>query len=324
MKKRVFKNIYKQIKRHNNIVIVRHIGADPDALGSQLALRDSIRNTFPKKNVYALGISASRFRYIGTLDKISDENYDKIISSSLLIVLDTPDKKRVDITNIDKYKTKIKIDHHPFVEEFCNIEWIQDKASSTCEMVIELIKNTKLKLTKEIAEKLYLGLVSDTNRFLFSYTSPKTFHLVAYLIEKTNIDIIKLYEMLYLRPLKEIKFEGYIADNLTVTENGLAYIKLKAETLEKYNVDPGTAGTMINDFNYIEEALVWVTFTEDKTNNNIRGSIRSRGPVINDIAAYFGGGGHKYASGVKFKDFDDTEALIKKLDETCLKYKEGL
>ena len=59
-----FKKIYKMIKKYDTIVIARHVGADPDALGSQLGLKDAIKATFPNKNVYAVGYPASKFKYI--------------------------------------------------------------------------------------------------------------------------------------------------------------------------------------------------------------------------------------------------------------------
>ena len=92
-------------------------------------------------------------------------------------------------------------------------------------------------------------------------------------------------------------------------------------SLEKYDVDAATAGNMVNDFNYIEGIEAWAVFTTDKTNNNIRGSIRSRGPVINEIATKYRGGGHKYASGVRLKDFKETDLLIEDLDRICAEFK---
>ena len=87
-----FKDIYKYIKKYNNIVIARHLRVDPDAQASSLALKELILNTFNNKNVYAVGISASKFKYMGALNKLPED-----LSNTLLIVLDTPDLKRVDI-----------------------------------------------------------------------------------------------------------------------------------------------------------------------------------------------------------------------------------
>ena len=138
----IFKEIYKEIKKYDKIVIARHQRVDPDALASELALKQLILNTFPNKKVYAVGVGASKFRYMGQLDKLTDDMY----KNSLLIVLDTPDKKRVDIDDLDKFEKTIKIDHHPFVEKFCDIEYIDEDASSTCEIILEFIYNTKFNL----------------------------------------------------------------------------------------------------------------------------------------------------------------------------------
>ena len=313
----IYKKIYKLIKKYNKIVIARHIGPDPDALGSSLALKDIILNTFPHKKVYVVGSPASKFKYLGTLDKYNDSG------DALLIVTDTPNSSRVDGVDVKNFKKSIKIDHHPFLEEFCTVEWIDDKASSASQMIIELILNTKLKLTKEAAFKLYTGIIADSGRFMYAYTSPKTLRLAAYLIAETNLDFTKVYEKLYERPYKEIKFKGYLSQNFIITNNGVGYIKVTDDILKEFNVDVATPGNMINEFNYIKEMLVWVTFTEDKENNNYRVSIRSRGPIINKIAENYGGGGHIYASGTKLKDITDIDNLINDLDNCTKEYIEN-
>ena len=311
----LYKRIYKEIKKYDTIVLARHIGADPDALGSELGLKEIIKNKFPKKNVYAVGSPASKFKYIGSLDKFEEEMYN----DSLLIVLDTPDRKRIDGVDPSRFKSSIKIDHHPFVDKTCDIEWIDDSSSSASQLVLELVYNTKLELTKEAAEMLYYGIVSDTNRFLYYYTTPKTFNLVSRLIKDTKIDFTKLYENMYLRPLKEVKFQSFISTNMTVTENGLAYMKITDDMLKEYNVDAATAGNLVTNFNYIDEIIVWVIFTEDLANSNIRASIRSRGPIINEVATHYNGGGHIYASGARLKTFEETDLLINELEGKIIK-----
>ena len=78
----LYKEIYRTIKKYDTIVIARHVGADPDALASEIALRDIIINTFPNKKVYAVGYPASKFKFLGILDKFSEELYN----NSLLIL----------------------------------------------------------------------------------------------------------------------------------------------------------------------------------------------------------------------------------------------
>lgn len=312
----IYRKIYKEIKKHDTIVIARHIGADPDALGSEFALKELILNKFPKKNVYAIGNPSNRFKFMGTLDKIEELD----TSNALLIVLDTPDLKRIDGAKINNYKTVIKIDHHPVVDNFGKIELVDDSASSTSQLILDLVFSNRLKLTKSIAQNLYIGIVSDTGRFMHSYTSARTFELVTKMLKKTNLDFTKIYEPIYKRPITEFRFQGYIYENMEVTENGLAYIKISDDLLKEYEVDSASSGNIISELNCIDEILVWVFLTEDKKSNLIRANIRSRGPAINSIAAIYGGGGHKLASGARLTSWQQAENLIEDLDKISEEY----
>lgn len=313
----IYKQIFKVIKKYDTIVIARHIGADPDALGSQFALKEIILKTFPNKKVYAVGNHASRFKFFGNNEKI--DNIDT--TKGLLIVLDTPDIKRIDGVSLNNFEYVIKMDHHPIIDKYANIELIDEDSCSTSQLILEFIFNNKIEINKEIGEKLYLGIVGDTDRFLHDYTSSKTFSLVTRLLEETNIDFTSLYKVLYQRPISEIRFEGYIYQNLILTENGVAYIKIIDRKLKEFGVDSAAAGNMINDLKFVNEIIVWVFLTEDIKSNLIRANIRSVGPYINDVATKFGGGGHKYASGVKLKTWDDSDKLINELDELVKNYK---
>ena len=311
----MLKKIYKTIKKYDTIVIARHVGPDPDALGSSIGLKEAILYNFPNKKVYVVGNPASRFRYIGQIDHLEEIDYTK----TLLIVTDTPDAKRIDGVNVNNFDCVIKIDHHPFVEKYADIELIDDTASSASQLIIELIKYNKMKINESIGAKLYIGLVADTNRFLYSYTTAKTFDLVSWLIKKTNLNFSDLYSNLYNRPLREIRFSGFLSSNLNVTKNGLGYLKITDEIIKKYEVDPSTAGNLIENFNNIQEVKVIAFCSEDKGNNYIKCSIRSKGPIINEIASMYNGGGHIYACGARPKDFNEVDKMLENLDELCSK-----
>ena len=312
------KEIYKKIKEYKKIVLARHVGADPDALGSTLGLKDIILNTFKDKEVYAVGVYSSKFKFMGKTDDISKVD----ISDALLIVLDTPNIVRIDgVDDISKFSYVIKIDHHPLIDDFGDIQWIEEDASSVCQMLIELVYDTRLKMCPEGAKKLFMGVVSDTNRFLFDYTSPKTFNLIYKLVNDTKIEFTKLYDDLYERPLCEVRLQGYIEQNMKVSIDGFAYIKLTDEILKKFGVDAASSGNIVNSLNNIKEILVWVIFTEDKKNDVIRVNARSRGPVISKVLEKYGGGGHALASGARLKEEKEIKNIIKDLEETCKNYK---
>lgn len=316
MKKELLKKIYSEIKKYDLIYIVRHIGPDPDAISSQIALRDSIKYTFPDKKVYAFGASVSKFKYIGHIDKSIDYDYE----NALVITLDIPNKSRIDGLNVDKFKHVIKIDHHPFVENFGGIEYIDEKACSTCEILLDLINNTRLKMNESIARTLMIGIISDSNRFLFNPVNENIFFKVGNLVKKYKLNLQDIYSSIYMKPMSEVRLMGYIASNMKVTKNKFAYIILENDIVNSFNADSSSASNMVNDFSNIDEFVVWLFVTYDAKNDLYKVNIRSRGPVINEIAAKYNGGGHKFSSGARVKTMSELDDLILDYDNLCKEY----
>lgn len=309
----IYKQILKKIKEYDEIVIARHIGPDPDAIASEIALRDIIRFNFPNKKVYAVGTGVSRFKYLGILDKIEELT----LQNPMLIITDVPKFDRVDSVNKENYKYTIKIDHHPCEEKVCDLEYVDTTSSSACQMITELIYHTKLKLNSDIASKLYAGIVADSDRFLLSYTTPRTLELCAKLLADYPFDMASIYNKLYERGINERRFEAYLINNINITENGFGYLKITEDIIKVYGVDSSTASNMVNDLNYIKEIKVWAFSSYDEKNDIYKINIRSRGIVINEIAAQYGGGGHKYASGARIKNESDVDKLFASLDNAC-------
>ena len=123
-----------------------------------------------------------------------------------------------------------------------------------------------------------------------------------------------------MRPLNEVRLEGYIALNMQVTPNNLGFILISDEVINTFGVDSASAGNMVNNFNFIKEVLVWATITEDVKNGQFRVSIRSRGPEIKGVAEKHNGGGHKYAAGVKAKTKEEALEVMKDLDLLLSEY----
>lgn len=311
-------NILELIKKYKRIIIARHIGGDPDALGATFAMKEIILENFPDKEVFVTGASISRFKFFGTHDKVTDE----MCEDSLLIALDIPDIKRLDGVNFYKFKEVIKIDHHPEIDKFSDYEIIDIDASSACELVANFAYKCNLKVPKHAAENMFMGIVADTNRFLFGANKPKTYKIVLRLIEQEHIKPNELYELLYKRSMSEVRLEGFISLNMRITKNGLGFVKITDEDLKKYNVDSASVGSIMNDYNFIHGLICWVVFTEDVKNKVIRTSARSRGVKINKLFEQYNGGGHVYACGAKLNSFSEADEIIDKLDEACKQYKE--
>ena len=91
--------------------------------------------------------------------------------------------------------------------------------------------------------------------------------------------------------------------------------------MKEFGVDSAAAGNMINNLKFVDEIVIWAFLSEDIKSNLIRVNIRSIGPYINQIATNYGGGGHKYASGVKLKTWEEADNLIISLDELAKDFK---
>ena len=314
--KELYKKILKIIKDYDEIVLVRHISPDPDAIASQIALRDSIKLTYPEKKVFAVGAGVHKFKYLGNLDKVNLSE----LSNALLIVLDVPNFARLDGVEDLEYQAILKIDHHPAEDIIGDVDWTDDTKSSTCEMIANLIMDTKLVMDQKIAENLYIGMVFDSDRFLLQNTSLDTFKTVCNLLESSKINFIPLYDNLYERSIVEEKFRAYLVNNIEISENKFGYIFVDADILKKYGVEPTIVSNQVNNFYFIKELICWMFVVYDERNGIYKANIRSRGPVINEVASKYNGGGHKFASGCRNADYKVMEKLAKDLDETCKDY----
>lgn len=312
----MYKKIIKIIKKYDKIVLARHISPDPDAIASQIALRDSIKLTFPNKEVYAVGAGVHKFKYLGALDKPDLST----LNNSLLIVLDVPNFYRVDGINGLEYDAILKIDHHPAEDIVGDVDWTDPTKSSTCEMIAELLLYSPLAMDTKIAEDLYVGMVFDSDRFLLPNTSAETLKTAYELVKTSNINFVNLYDNLYERSINEEKFRAYLINNIEITENRFGFIFVPSEDLKKFNVEPTSVSNQVNDFYFIKELMCWMFVVYDERNDIYKANIRSRGPVINEVATKYNGGGHKFASGCRTSDYKVIEALAKDLDATCKKY----
>ncbi len=314
--KEMYKKIIKIIKKYDKIVLARHISPDPDAIASQIALRDSIKLTFPNKEVYAVGAGVHKFKYLGALDKPDLST----LTNSLLIVLDVPNFYRVDGINGLEYDAILKIDHHPAEDIVGDVDWTDSTKSSTCEMIAELLLYSPLAMDTKIAEDLYIGMVFDSDRFLLPNTSVETLKTAYELVKTSNINFVNLYDNLYERSINEEKFRAYLINNIEITENRFGFIFVPSEDLKKFNVEPTSVSNQVNDFYFIKELMCWMFVVYDERNDIYKANIRSRGPVINEVVAQYNGGGHKFASGCRTSDYKVIEALAKDLDATCKTY----
>ena len=302
------------IEQYETVIIHHHVSPDPDCIGSQFGLKEILKASYPDKKIYAVGKHTDRTAFLGEMDIVSDEVY----KDALVIIVDVGDKRRVEDERFLTGKALIKIDHHPKTEEFGDIEWVDTSYAAAVEMIVELyIENKdKLIMNKEAARVLYAGLLTDTGRYYYNSVTERTLRYGAVLYEY-DFDKAALYANLYHKSIDEMQFTGYLMVNFNHTENGLGYIRINQELLDRFNISADFASGMVNTLANIKEIIAWMFFTEDRNLGKIRTSFRSRGPIVNGLAAKYGGGGHAFASGTLLNTWEDVEAVIKDADQLC-------
>lgn len=312
----VKQNILDKIKEYETIIIHRHVRPDADALGSQCGLKEMINLSFPSKKVFAVGEEDPAFHFFARMDEVDDELYD----DALVIICDTANTGRISDERYKLGKEIIKIDHHPNNDPYGDIMWVDTSASSTSEMIYDFFKfgeNKQFQLNSQIARLIYGGIVGDTGRFLFPSTSNKTFHYAAELIEYP-FDRIKLYNGLYNVGESIARLRGYVLQNFTLSPNGMSSIRLTKKILDEHKVEPIDTGKLVGTLGDIENIKAWVFFIEE--DDVIRVRVRSKGPVINNLAAKYNGGGHPLAAGASVKTWEEAEQFTKDLEKICANF----
>jgi len=306
----MYKEIYKKIEEYETIIIHRHMKPDGDAMGSQIGLKEAIKETFPEKRVFVVGDTNERYEFIGSLDEINDSEYE----DALVFVLDTAEEFMISDSRYLKGKFLIKIDHHIAKSQFADLQIVDTSFESCAGLISFFIFNNKMTLNEFGAKALFAGIVTDSGRFRFDSVSPRTFEIASKLLQY-GFSMSDIYNNLYLDDIKNIKLRAEFILNFKLTQNNVAYSKNTAQKLKEYDVDFFTISRgMVNTMGGIKGVDIWVNFTEDEENNTVIAELRSSKYNINQVATKYGGGGHLAASGATLKSFDEADLMLADLD----------
>ncbi|WP_160723985.1 DHH family phosphoesterase [Bacillus sp. USDA818B3_A] len=313
----MIEQILTTIEQYETIIVHRHVRPDPDAYGSQGGLTAILKASFPEKKIYAVGQEEPTLNFLRRLDVIDDEVY----KGALVIVCDTANQDRIDDRRYNTGDKLIKIDHHPNMEPYGDLLWVDTNASSCSEMIYEFYlqgKELGLKMNDEAARLLFAGIVGDTGRFLFPSSTEKTFAYAGELIHY-NFSRTELFDRMYELDANIIKLQGYILQNFELQSNGVGSVMITKELLKEYNARPAEASLLVSSLADVKGIKAWVFFIEEE--KQIRVRLRSKGPVINVVARKFNGGGHPLASGATIYSWDEVDAVIRELGKVCEEYK---
>ncbi len=299
--------ILEKIKKYNTITIFRHIKPDGDAMGSVMGLKTFLNDNFKDKNVYVLGYD----KY----DKIiySDNVDDEIIKNSLAIVLDTANSLRIDDNRAMEASEIIKIDHHPNLDEYGNINLVQEFSAATCEILTFVFKKYEelgYIFSQNTAKYLFTGLFTDTMSFKTTNVTKETF-MAGYILKEKDININEITNYILEKNIDDFKTTNKIRE-LMQFDDKLAYLILDEDDLKKINIKDDIARNQISEFSNLKDIEVWCIFTQSE-NHLYQGTLRSKKVQLNTIANKYNGGGHKNASGVNNLTREEVERLLLEL-----------
>ena len=301
------KKVVEAIKSNKNFLITTHVNPEGDALGSELVIYRLLRTLGKHAVIINEDNLPAAYDFLPGINKIKKLKKSlKNIKFDCFVALDCSDLKRcgkVSRINLNN-RPIINIDHHISNEGFGDINWIEPNASSTSEMLYKLYKRLRIPLDRSTAVSLYVGILTDTGSFHYSNTSALT-HKIASELLRLNLDIAKIYKKAYEEiPFSDMKLLSKILPTISRQLHGkIAWLQIRKNLLKNKITSIDLTEHLLSFARSIKDVEVAVLFKENLgQKNEVRVNLRSQGKIdVNKIARFFGGGGHKTASGCTIK-----------------------
>ena len=311
--------ILDKIKAYDHIILFRHRRPDGDCLGASKGLQRILRLSFPGKVIDLPESDTSDYlAFLGPDDPaLPDEAYQ----NALGIVVDTGDAERISNPKYALCRELIKIDHHPDRDAYAGLSWVEEHSASCCEMIAAFYTHFQheLHMDQQAAALLYTGIVTDSGRFRYPEVNGDTLRYAAALLD-AGVDTQRLFAQLYLRDAASFRFQAYVYEHLQLTENGVAYLRIDAQTQQRFGLSFEDASAAIGYLDSIRGCLCWLAFI-DAPDDTIRVRLRSRFVAINTLAERHHGGGHAFASGATVYSREEIQSLIAEADALVRDYK---
>lgn len=290
--------ILQEIRTAGHCVLCTHVQPDGDALGSMLALGSVLQRTGVRCTILAPGPVPQQLLFMPLTDRMQQGEPEAPVD--LLIALDCAEQSRIaaDPSLVDRAGRTICIDHHRSNEGFLDLNWIDWLSGSTAEMVYRLIQAMNVELTPEEAAWLYVGLITDTGRFLYNGTSPESHKMAAHLITKP-FDRDEIHRRIFQSmPYSDFSlFRTVLMRAEFLRDRQLAISWITADDFSKTGASPDQTDPALHALRDIEEVEVSCLLKEHEP-GVFKISLRSKNRVdVSKIAADLGGGGHLRAAG---------------------------
>ena len=307
----MFEEIMQCIREYDRIMIHRHNRPDGDAMGSQIGLKNILKENFPEKEIFVVGDAGGFFSFMedSAMDQIPDSTYE----GALAVILDCGSAHLISDNRYTLAARTVRIDHHIFSQKIADVEVVDTSFESCCGMIAELAYESGLRLNPLAAKSLYTGMVTDSGRFRYDGTTARTFRLASFLMEQ-KFDTNELFRDLYADDFESKKLKASFILKIQFASPKVAYIYTDLEEFKALGLDTFTVSrAMVNTMADIRGVENWANFTE--TENGVLCELRSNRHNINPIAVKYGGGGHAKASGATVPDRETAMAMLQDLVE---------
>ena len=300
--KKTLKQIESLIKKSKNILITSHMDPDGDSIGSQLAWSSFLKKFKKRFRIINQGQIPEKYLFLdpqNIIENIDAQEYPGF-KPDLVFIFECSYLHRIGRVQklISPQTPLVNIDHHQDNQKFGKINILDKKASAVGEMVFDLFKLAKFKISPQTASWLFAAILTDTGRFRFGSTSSKCLRICAELIDSGANPRLLTDKIYYSVKLSDLRFLGHILSQLEIADDGkISSISLKKEILDRYQISTENTEGIVDYSLLLKGVKVGILFKEiapDKT----KVSLRSQNNIdISQIAKVFGGGGHKNAAG---------------------------
>ena len=300
----MLEKIWEKIQAAPVITLFRHVNPDPDALGSQRGLKRALEHIFPDKQVYVLGeMSKDGFE----MDQVSPD----AVKQSLAILLDTSNRDRIDGKDLYELAAdNIRLDHHVKVENLATLDYVDEAASATGEIVAQLLQVNGQHPGSAAAQDLYRALTADSQRFTTGNTRPESLMAGAWLLQE-GADVVADLLASSRTSMQAWRYQNCIRST-AVQMQKLLFSVMEPQDYLQYGLAETDARENVFVLSGCADIQIWALFTRC-ADGTFAASLRSRQLEVRDIAESFGGGGHICAAGIKGLSSVQLTDLIKQL-----------
>jgi len=311
-----WQQINEMIIASERILLTTHENPDGDGLGSASAMYYHLQEVGKECRIINCSDLPVEYDFLNQ-NKIFElydvkEHDEWLEKCDLAIIFDVGDFKRVrgikDAINRNEIKT-INIDHHPHSEDHpFTLNVVDTKSAATGAMVFDYLKMVRKKpITKKMCDGLYTAIMTDTGSFRYSNTDAKC-HEIAIECLKAGVETSRIYQRVYeTKPQGGVRLLARVIDNITFDSGGeLAWFSIDQKMLDAADASSKDVDGFTDFVRSIKGVEVAVMVFQNGT-NSCRINFRSKGKyAINDVAKYFGGGGHRFAAGAIVKGNKET------------------